>query len=460
MKKKLFLIFIFALLIRLISLNQSLWLDEATVANVVKHFSYLDIVAKFSIHDFHPPLYYWTLKLWTSIFGYSEVALRFPSVIFSLTTGWVVYLIGKKLKNAQVGLWSALLFLFNPLIVYYSQEARMYMMATFLLSVVLYFFIRSDQNFFGRELSRQRRDQTSSPLNNFDRSLIWSNIFLALVFFTFYGSIFFILPLLFYLLYKKRYREFFASCFVFCASLLFVSPLLLKQLVNARESLSNVTNWTNVLGRANLKNLLLIPIKFSIGRISFLPKALYWGISAVWGFWVFWNVMRGGVKNRLLLYCFIVTLLIGLFASFFTPLLQYFRFLYLIPIMCLLLSLGLITKWQKIILAAGFIIFSLVYLLIPQFHREDWKNLAKNISSKKVYMITSSSDPLQYYGQNIQIVDLRGVDKTKENKLIVIPYTSEIYGFNYATILNRKGFVMKSRNDFRVVFFEIWQKQI
>ena len=69
------------------------------------------------------------------MFGYSEIALRMPSILFSLLTGYVVYLIG--------GIWSAAFFLFNPLIVYYSQEARMYMMVTFFLTASLYYFLKS-----------------------------------------------------------------------------------------------------------------------------------------------------------------------------------------------------------------------------------------------------------------------------------------------------------------------------
>ena len=119
LNKKIFFIFFFAFLIRLIALNQSLWLDEAVTANVVKNFDFAQIISKFSPTDFHPPLYYLFMKLWTNFFGYSEIALRMPSVLFSLLTGYVIYLIG--------GIWSAAFFLFNPLIVYYSQEARMYM---------------------------------------------------------------------------------------------------------------------------------------------------------------------------------------------------------------------------------------------------------------------------------------------------------------------------------------------
>ena len=117
MKKKdrlaLISVFIFAFLIRLIALNQSLWLDEATTAKVVKTLSFTGIVTQFSPGDFHPPLYYLLMKFWTSIFGYSEIALRFPSVIFTLLTGLVVYRIGTLLKNQLVGWWAAVFFLFE-----------------------------------------------------------------------------------------------------------------------------------------------------------------------------------------------------------------------------------------------------------------------------------------------------------------------------------------------------------
>jgi len=142
MNKKIFLVFFFAFLIRLIALNQSLWLDEAVTAKVVMTYGFTEIVSKFSPTDFHPPLYYLLMKLWTNIFGYSEVALRMPSVIFSLLTGWIIFKICRLRLGHGEPLWTAAFFLFNPLVVFYSQEARMYMMATFLLTGGLYYFFK------------------------------------------------------------------------------------------------------------------------------------------------------------------------------------------------------------------------------------------------------------------------------------------------------------------------------
>src|SRR3989338_4195032 len=101
------LIFFTSLLIRLIGLNQSLWLDEATTARVVREYGFTQIVNGFSPNDFHPPLYYLFMKVWTNFFGYSEIALRMPSVLFSLLTGWVIYAICRLRRDFGEPRWAA-----------------------------------------------------------------------------------------------------------------------------------------------------------------------------------------------------------------------------------------------------------------------------------------------------------------------------------------------------------------
>ena len=426
MNKKIILIFLAAFLIRLIALNQSLWLDEAVTANVVRNFRFSQIVNGFSPTDFHPPLYYLFMKLWTNFFGYSEIALRMPSVLFSLLTGYVIYLIG--------GIWSVAFFLFNPLIVYYSQEARMYMMVTFFLTASLYYFLKS-------------------------KNLILFNLFLILSFYTFYGSIFLIATIFIYLLYKKRYKMFFVSCFLFLVSFVLISPLLHQQFLRSKISLAQVANWSLVLGKANLKNLLLIPIKFSIGRISFYPKWLYWAVAGIWTGFVFFTiktVLNKTVFIKTVFYLFIFPLVLGFLVSFFAPMLQYFRFLFLIPIMSLLLSRSNLRGW---ILATGFLIFSLVYLLNPAFHREDWKNLVKSLpKGKPVYMITASSDPIKYYNDNLLIKELTNYGLISQ-EIIVIPYTADIYGLDYKKSLSKNGYQQKEVMNFRELSFDIWERR-
>ena len=454
LNKKILLVFFFAFLIRLIALNQSLWLDEAVTANVVKNFSFLNIITKFSPTDFHPPLYYLFMKLWTNLFGYSEVALRFPSIIFSLLTGYFIYKIASLFHGSIVKLWPVVFFLFNPLIVYYSQEARMYMMATFLLTISLYYLIKM--------LLNQKSKIKSQKLD-----VLFFGISIFFAFWTFYGSVFLIVTMLLYLLFKKQYKSLFVSCCLFLVSLVLISPLLYQQLINSKIALSNVTNWSLVLGKANIKNLLLIPIKFSIGRISFHPKWLYWGIAGVWtGFVLFTikTVLNKTVFIKTVFYLLIFPLILGFLVSFFTPMLQYFRFLYLIPIVCVLLGFGLSGQakfnLRGYVLAGGFLMFSLMYLLLPQFHREDWKSLVSNLpKNKPVYMITASSDPVKYYNNNLNIKELRIVDyELNEKQITVIPYTADIYGYDYKKELKEKSYVLNKTTTFRELFFEEWRK--
>jgi len=353
----------------------------------------------------------------------------------------------------MAGVWSAVFFLFNPLIVYYSQEARPYMMVTFTLTTALYY------------LSKILKNSKVSKLNI---NIVLFNVFLILSLFTFYGSIFLVIAFLILYLYKKQYKNLLICLFVVFFYLLMISPLLYQQFTNAKVSLSSVTNWSLVLGKANMKNLLLIPIKFSIGRIDFYPKWLYYLIAGGWTIFILSQIANLKSKNQnfnlktWLLFLLITPLILGFIVSFFTPLLQYFRFIYLIPIVAILLGLNINTTIIRIIVTAGFLIFSFIYLLIPNFHREDWKSLTKSLPAKSVvYMIKSSSDPLLYYNSKLVINELTGFENLASlpNKIIIVPYTSEIYGYNYQEKLLKKNYQLRKKITFRNLYFEQWNKQ-
>ena len=327
-----------------------------------------------------------------------------------------------------------LFFLFNPLIVYYSQEARMYMMTVFFLSLAFYFFLKRDFLLF--------------------------NFFNILSFYSFYGSIFIIAGFFLLLFLKKTYRSLLFSAFLFAIALLCISPLLYSQFTHSRQALIYVNNWNLVLGKASIKNLLLIPLKFSSGRISFYPKILYYIVTGIWALIVWTFVSRGAIKNMGIRILLFLPLVLGFLFSFISPLLQYFRFLYLIVPMSLLLGIETVKKWQRFILLAGMTIFSLIYLIMPQFHREDWKTAAESlIDYHSVYMILDSSDPIRYYAPALFIKELRtleGIDIEKE--VVVIPYTADIYGFDYKKELMKHRFTYKETRHFRGVWYEIWSK--
>src|SRR3989344_3593318 len=134
-------VLLIALILRLVKLNQSLWLDEAINVNVVHSLGFKRLVVDYAIGDFPPPFFHIVLKSWMQVFGSSEIAVRIPSVIFGVATVYLIFLIGRKLYEQKTALIAATLLATSPLHIYYSQEARMYMLAAFFTALSVYFFI-------------------------------------------------------------------------------------------------------------------------------------------------------------------------------------------------------------------------------------------------------------------------------------------------------------------------------
>ena len=137
----LIIILLLALSLRAYHLDgQSLWADEGNSAALAGRS--LAQIAHDSAHDIHPPLYYWLLHGWTGLMGTSEIALRSLSAALGLALVWLTYLVGRRLHGQATGLLAAFLAAVNPFQVYYSQEARMYMLLAVCGAGVMYGFIR------------------------------------------------------------------------------------------------------------------------------------------------------------------------------------------------------------------------------------------------------------------------------------------------------------------------------
>jgi mannosyltransferase len=114
----------------------SLWADEGnSVALAGRPFA---VIAANAALDIHPPLYYFTLRLWTAVFGVSESALRGLSVAWSMVLAGAVYLLGRRLYGRAGALLALLFAAVSPFQIYYAQEARMYMMMAALAALCAY----------------------------------------------------------------------------------------------------------------------------------------------------------------------------------------------------------------------------------------------------------------------------------------------------------------------------------
>lgn len=118
--------------------NQSLWADEGNSAAMAER-SFGQIAFR-TADDIHPPLYYWLLRAWVTTAGVGEAGLRSFSVLLGVLLVFIIIGLGMRLGGKLLGLVAGLIAAASPLQIYYSQEARMYMLATLLAALAVYGF--------------------------------------------------------------------------------------------------------------------------------------------------------------------------------------------------------------------------------------------------------------------------------------------------------------------------------
>ncbi|EKD46534.1 MAG: hypothetical protein ACD_67C00192G0001, partial [uncultured bacterium] len=121
-------------------LKRDFWYDESFTGIAVKE-SFSEMI-QMIINDVHPPLYYASLKLFSSFFDYNVFGIRLFSAIFGVLSVWAVYIVAKELFNRKAALWSSFIVAISPFAIQYSQEARMYSMLVFLILISSFFFLK------------------------------------------------------------------------------------------------------------------------------------------------------------------------------------------------------------------------------------------------------------------------------------------------------------------------------
>lgn len=90
--------------------------------------------------DISPPLYFILQSMMLMVMRPSEWTLRLLSAVSCTLTTPVLYLAGKRLIGAQVGLWAAGLYAVSRMGLWYAQEARMYALFMLLSALLLLVF--------------------------------------------------------------------------------------------------------------------------------------------------------------------------------------------------------------------------------------------------------------------------------------------------------------------------------
>ena len=127
-----------AFAVRAASLDaQSMWRDEVDAVR----FStgpWAEILSSFARPGWNGPFYFLLLRGWIALAGPSEYATRFFSLAFGVLGVPLVYALGRRLFDRQVGLLAALLMAASPYLTWYSQEAKMYTLVAALALIAIY----------------------------------------------------------------------------------------------------------------------------------------------------------------------------------------------------------------------------------------------------------------------------------------------------------------------------------
>jgi mannosyltransferase len=132
---------------------QSYHHDEViTVARVIPG-SFFHMLHEVKASESNPPLYYVLAWGWAKAFGTGEFGLRSLSALFGAATVPVGYLIGRQLVSRRAGLLLAALVAVNPMLIWYSQEARSYALLVFFGALSMLFFLRALETARKRDLA-------------------------------------------------------------------------------------------------------------------------------------------------------------------------------------------------------------------------------------------------------------------------------------------------------------------
>lgn len=122
--------------------HQSFWYDEAWTDYLVRLHPG-ELLKTIPKTESTPPLYYMIAWAWVRVVGRDEVGLRSISALAGTATVPIAYAAAATLATRRIGLVAAALAATSPILVWYSQEARSYILMVMLAALSLLCFARA-----------------------------------------------------------------------------------------------------------------------------------------------------------------------------------------------------------------------------------------------------------------------------------------------------------------------------
>jgi len=366
--------------------------DEIVTASRVLRDGFWHAMDAVGFSESAPPLYYALAWVWTQITGTGEFGLRAFSALAGVATVPVAYLLGGELAGRRAGILAAALVAVNPMLLWYSQEARGYALLVFLTALAALYFVRA--------LDRGRRA-------DFTR---WGAVS-ALALATHYFAVFPIALEALWLL-RRRGRTAMAGLWIVAAAGLLLAPLAIHQM-----SLGHA-EWIG--DRSLLNRLWEVPVTFAVGETgdiiaqpdtalpALVPLLLIAAALAL-------LILRGDRSERRgggrMLAIAAATIAVPLAVALIFPAKDYLFARNLLPALVPLLvavavgvNLGEARR-AGAVLAAALVVYSLGFCVLAnvssRFQRPDWESVAARLGEpdapRAVVSWTLGHAALRYY---------------------------------------------------------------
>jgi mannosyltransferase len=202
--------------------------DEIVTASRVLRDGFWHAMEAVGFSESAPPLYYALAWVWTQLTGTGEVGLRSVSALAGVATVPVAYLLGAELRGRRAGIVAAALVAVNPMLLWYSQEARSYALLALLTALAALYFVRA----LPSPKDVPQVEYPYGPLSRGTsrrRDLVLWGVFSALALATHYFAVFPIALEAAWLLWRRR-REAVAGLWIVVLAGLALAPLAIHQM--------------------------------------------------------------------------------------------------------------------------------------------------------------------------------------------------------------------------------------
>ncbi|NHM03424.1 glycosyltransferase family 39 protein [Flavobacterium celericrescens] len=413
---------------------QSIWLDEIHTMNESNPNTKIsDLYGAIMAGEQMPPLYFYSLYFIFKIFGYTTLVARLFSAILGVISIFALYKFSKELFNKKVALIASFLLSINSFHLYYSQEARPYILL-FLFSIL---------SFYG--LVRYIK------ISNFKNAIIYGSCTGLMLLSHFFGLFVFfsqLFVLLFFFLISKKNNmlDFFKKSLFSCIIVLILFIPALKIFIKVTEikefwiPAPTVDVYTLIF-REFFGNSEIVLSLLGIFILLYFIK-----LSKTNHLEIKYNNI---VENKML-FSFIIllpwislVLLIPLIRSYVSvPMIISRYFIVVLPAILLIISVG-ITQFKNKIIQYAFILMLFIFTIsdivfVKNYYfnttksqfREGSNFIIEN-NSNKTKVVTSLGWYFKYFLQNKK-VNYELIDKSLDNYVDEIKLdTTKIQAFWY-----------------------------